>query len=57
VETLSLFGTYYHQDVLQNPDGDDHLPIRNFMKYGWNGVKFDEFPLTAKAQVAGSNFT
>lgn len=38
--TLKLWGQYY-RDVLKNPDGDDHQNIRNFMKYGWEGVPFE----------------
>ena len=30
--TLQLFGRFYRQDVLQNPDGNDHGNIRNFIK-------------------------
>jgi hypothetical protein len=39
-ETLSLFGTYYRNDVLANPSGTDHGNIRNFMVTGWAGIKF-----------------
>lgn len=39
-ETLSLFGTYYRNDVLANPTGTDHGNIRNFMITGWAGIKF-----------------
>lgn len=39
-ETLACFGRFYRQDVLQNPDGQDHRNIRNFMKYGWQGIHF-----------------
>lgn len=28
------------QDVLENPDGDDHANIRNFISGGWDGVDF-----------------
>jgi len=38
--TLKLWGQYY-RDVLATPDGDDHQNIRNFMKYGWEGVPFE----------------
>mmetsp|Transcript_508 Transcript_508/g.801 ORF Transcript_508/g.801 Transcript_508/m.801 type:complete len:215 (-) Transcript_508:1093-1737(-) len=38
--TLKLWGQYY-RDVKANPDGDDHQNIRNFMKYGWDGVPFE----------------
>lgn len=47
-QTLACFGAYYRDDVLKNPDGTDHQNIRNFMKYGWDGVKFERMPLTAK---------
>jgi len=40
-ETLHLFGDYYRKDVLAAPEGTDHQNIRNFMKYGWDGVSFD----------------
>jgi len=46
--TLSLFGRFYREDVLQHPDGDDHANIRNFMVHGWQGVEFDADPLTGK---------
>ena len=38
--TLKLWGQYY-RDVKANPEGDDHQNIRNFMKYGWEGVPFE----------------
>jgi len=47
VQTLACFGAYYREDVLKNPDGSDHQNIRNFMKTGWSGVKFDSMPLRA----------
>ena len=40
-ETLVLFGSYYFDDVLKNPDGNDHQNIRNFMIFGWDGISFD----------------
>ncbi|BBN82241.1 type III effector [Pseudoalteromonas sp. A25] len=40
--TLNCFGKFYREDVLQNPSGADHGNIRNFMKYGWQGVSFKE---------------
>jgi hypothetical protein len=46
-QTLYCFGNYY-KDVLNNPDGNDHLNIRNFMKYGWEGVAFDGQALELK---------
>jgi len=47
-ETLACFGTYYRDDVLQNPNGDDHGNIRNFMQDAWAGIKFEGIPLTPK---------
>lgn len=47
-QTLNLFGDYYHVDVLQNPDATDHQNIRNFMKYGWEGISFQNQPLLEK---------
>lgn len=47
--TLSLFGRYYRSDVLQNPQGDDHSNIRNFIIHGWSGVSFESEPLVLKA--------
>lgn len=39
LQTLSLFGEHY-RTVVANPAGNDHLNIRNFMKYGWSGISF-----------------
>ena len=39
-QTLSLFGDYYRRDVLNNPQGNDHMNIRNFMRDGWEGIVF-----------------
>lgn len=47
-QTLNLFGDYYRVDVLGNPDGNDHQNIRNFMRYGWQGIHFKGATLTAK---------
>ena len=47
-QTLSCFGDYYRVDVLQQPDAADNQNIRNFMRYGWDGVKFEGNALTAK---------
>lgn len=35
--TLKLWGQYY-REVLDDPDGDSHQNIRNFMKFGWDGT-------------------
>ena len=34
---MKLFGEHY-RSVKENPEGDDHQNIRNFMKYGWEGT-------------------
>lgn len=39
--TLACFGSYYRNDVLGNPQGEDHANIRQFMKDGWAGIQFD----------------
>ncbi|MBD1584652.1 HopJ type III effector protein [Pseudoalteromonas sp. S16_S37] len=45
--TLHCFGRFYRQDVLLNPNGDDHGNIRNFIKFGWQGVSFAQPALKA----------
>ncbi|NML56352.1 HopJ type III effector protein [Chryseobacterium cheonjiense] len=47
-ETLNLFGEFYREDVLKNPDGSDHQNIRNFMEFGWDGVSFEGKALQRK---------
>jgi hypothetical protein len=47
-ETLACFGAYYFEDVLKNPEGNDHQNIRNFMKTGWNGIRFEGEALAQK---------
>lgn len=47
-ETLACFGDYYRVDVLQNPDGTDHNNIRNFIRSGWQGIRFLGQALTQK---------
>jgi hypothetical protein len=46
-QTLACFGTYYREDVLQHPEGDDHANIRTFMRHGWDGIRFEGAALTA----------
>lgn len=46
--TLQLFGDFYRLDVLNNPNGSDHLNIRNFIKFGWEGLTFENDPLALK---------
>lgn len=48
-QTLACFGTYYRQDVLQHPGNDDHQNIRNFVKTGWQGIRFSANPLTERS--------
>jgi HopJ type III effector protein len=51
--TLKLWGQYY-REVAKDPNGDSHANIRNFMKYGWDGVAFDNgIALTRKNTGAG----
>ncbi len=47
-QTLHLFGDYYRKDVLQNLDGTDHQNIRNFIKFGWDGIRFEGEALVKK---------
>lgn len=47
-QTLALFGDYYRKDVLENPNGNDHQNIRNFMRDGWRGIQFQSEALTPK---------
>lgn len=47
-QALACFGAYYRDDVLKNPAGTDHQNIRNFMKTGWAGIRFDGRPLKTK---------
>lgn len=44
-ETLFLFGEHY-QKVLETPSDADHQNIRNFMKFGWNGIVFEKEALS-----------
>jgi len=47
--TLKLWGQYY-REVKADPEGTSHANIRNFMKYGWDGVPFENgIALTRKA--------
>ena len=46
--TLQCFGRFYREEVLQQPDADNHGNIRAFIKHGWDGVKFDQPALVAK---------
>jgi hypothetical protein len=48
--TLKLWGQYY-REVLADPKGDSHQNIRNFMKYGWEGVPFENGIALTRKQV------
>lgn len=48
-QTLHCFGSYYRKDVLTDPNGNSHQNIRNFITYGWEGIKFEGSPLTNDA--------
>ncbi|MFI1770672.1 HopJ type III effector protein [Thalassobellus citreus] len=45
-ETLACFGQYYFDEVLQDPNGNGHQNIRNFMNTGFDGVIFEGEPLS-----------
>jgi len=47
-QTLNCFGDYYRNDVLSNPNGDDHANIRTFIRHGWAGISFEHDALTEK---------
>ena len=45
-QTLNCFAEHYRA-VQQNPQGDDHANIRQFMQHGWQGIQFDGQALCA----------
>ena len=47
-QMLACFGSYYFEEVLGNPAGTNHQNIRNFMKTGWNEIRFEGVPLVLK---------
>ena len=47
-ETLNCFGRFYREDVIKKPEGNDHANIRQFMKSGWDGIKFSVPALVKK---------
>ena len=47
-QTLALFGDYYRKDVLEQPEGNDHQNIRNFMRDGWEGIIYKGEALKVK---------
>ena len=48
-ETLACFGAYYFEEVLGDPEGTNHQNIRNFIKSGWDGIRFEGSALTLKS--------
>lgn len=46
-ETLACFGKFYFNEVLNDPNGSGHQNIRNFMKTGFDGLSFNEEPLSS----------
>lgn len=40
-QTLACFGAFYREDVLRQPEADNHQNIRNFMRSGWDGIEFE----------------
>lgn len=53
--TLKLWGQYY-RDVLKTPESEDHQNIRNFMKYGWEGVPFENGIALTKKNVGDNEW-
>lgn len=47
-ETLACFGAYYFEEVLGDPQGTNHQNIRNFIKTGWDGIRFEGEALVLK---------
>lgn len=48
-QTLSCFGRYYREDVLQHPDGSDHANIRVLMKHTLDDVFFYDTVLVKRS--------
>ena len=38
----------YYTDVRNKPNGEDHLNIRNFIKTGFKGIRFEQEALALK---------
>lgn len=47
-ETLTCFGQYYFDEVLNDPNGTGHRNIRNFIKTGFEGLMFEGVALIKK---------
>lgn len=48
-DTLKLFAQHYQQ-VLDDPTGDSHANIRQFISTGWSGIQFSGLPLRQRSQ-------
>lgn len=48
LETLHCFGSNYREDVLKNPDTDNHQNIRTYIRHGIDAVQFAQQPLAPK---------
>ena len=53
--TLKLWGQYY-REVKADPEGNSHQNIRNFMKYGWEGVPFENGIAITRKNVGGGDW-
>lgn len=47
-DTLRLFGQHYDQ-VMDDPAGDSHGNIRQFISTGWSGIRFENEPLRPRS--------
>ncbi len=47
-QTLHCFGKHYREEVLNDPEGDSHQNIRQFIKNGFEGLKFEGEALRVK---------
>ena len=41
-QTLHCFGQYYREEVLDDPEGESHQNIRQFIQHGFDGIKFEK---------------
>ncbi|WNC67690.1 HopJ type III effector protein [Thalassotalea nanhaiensis] len=47
-QTLACFGKFYREDVLLNPNADDHGNIRTFIELGWQGITYSNAALVQR---------
>lgn len=47
-DTLRLFAQHYAQ-VMDDPAGDSHGNIRQFISTGWSGIQFEDEPLRPRS--------